>query len=174
MSSQQPDKRHKCQALAASLAVGMMFITASSPVLGQPSTSADDPKRLTEQARSALQTGDFSTAESLFKRGLAIVEGKSGAESPTLLPSLDGLGYVYQTRGRFAESELFFKRALAIRDKTFGREHPDTAATLNNLASLYQAQGRFAESELSLKRALAIQEKVLGSSHPSTALHSKT
>ena len=110
----------------------------------------------------------YTEAEPLYKRALAIYEEVQGARHPDTAMSLNNLGMLYYTQGEYAEAEPLYKRALAIYEEVQGARHPDTARSLNNLAALYYTQGKYAEAELLLKRALTINEQILGPTHPDT------
>lgn len=111
----------------------------------------------------------YSLAEPLFQRALAIREKVLGAEHRETATSLNNLGALYDDLGIYEQAEPLYKRALVIRERVLGTEHSGTATSLNNLALLYKRQGKYEEAEPLYKRALAIDEKVLGAEHPETA-----
>jgi class 3 adenylate cyclase/tetratricopeptide (TPR) repeat protein len=113
--------------------------------------------------------GEFSTAEELCKRALAIREKALGPEHPNVADSLSNLALGYREQARYEEAEPLYKRARAIREKALGLEHPDFAHSLNNLAHVYWCQGRNEEALPLYQRALAIREKALGPEHPLVA-----
>jgi CHAT domain-containing protein len=116
----------------------------------------------------------YTEAEPLLHRVLAIWEHVFGSTHPTVALGLNNLAFVYRDLGRYAEAELLFRRALAIREQLLVPTHPDLAHSLHSLAELYHAQNRYAEAEPLYRRALAIREHALGPSHPDVAasLHS--
>ncbi|MDP3284559.1 MAG: CHAT domain-containing protein, partial [Desulfobacterales bacterium] len=114
--------------------------------------------------------GDYSKAEPLYKRALAVAEKVLGPEHPNTALSLNNLAMLYESLGDYSKAEPLYKRALAINEKVLGPEHPDTAQSLNNIAGLYCSLGDYSKAEPLYKRALAIKEKVLGSEHPDTAI----
>jgi tetratricopeptide (TPR) repeat protein len=149
-----------------------------------------------EQAHLALQKGQTSDAEALFRKVLSggkekaaeaayrlgqLAEGridyrsayqyyKQAAElQPDNPLYLNAAGKIDDTIGRYSEAEPLYQRALAIVVKTLGPEHPEVATCLNNLAALYDAQGKYAQAEPLCQRALAIKEKALGPEHPHLA-----
>ena len=113
--------------------------------------------------------GNYTEAELLFKRSLAISEKALGPEHPAVATNLNNLAGLYDAQGKYAQAEPLFRRALAIFEKALGPEHPAVATSLNNLGMLYGAQSDYAKAEPLNKRALAIREKVLGPEHPAVA-----
>jgi tetratricopeptide (TPR) repeat protein len=113
--------------------------------------------------------GEYTEAEPLFRRALAIREKTFGPDHRGTAASLNNLALLYMDRGRYAEAEPLYRRALAIHERVSGAGHPDTATSLNNLAGLYANQGRYAEAEPLYRRALAISERASGAGHPDTA-----
>ena len=100
--------------------------------------------------------GQYTKAEPLYKRSLAIDEKKLGAEHPSVATSLGNLADLYRTMGQYAKAEPLYKRSLAIREKKLGAEHPGVAMSLNNLGVLYKSMGQYAKAEPLYLRSLAI------------------
>ena len=71
--------------------------------------------------------GDYTKAEPLLGRALAIKEKALGPEHPDTATSLNNLAGLYWLMGDYAKAEPLLQRALAIREKAVGAEHPDTA-----------------------------------------------
>ena len=112
----------------------------------------------------------YTQAELLYQRALAIYEKALPSDSSDTATILNNLANLYRSQGRNEEAEPLYQRALAIDEKTLPPDHPDTATTLHSLAYLYQNQGRDEEAEPLYQRALAIKEKVLGTEHPSIGI----
>ncbi len=129
-----------------------------------------------EAARLLNQAGSYSyvhaqytEAEPLYQRALAIREKKLGADHPDTAQSLNNLAELYRSQGKYEQAEPLYQRALAIREKKLGADHPDMAQSLNDLALLYHSQGKYEQAEPLYQRALAIREKKLGADHPDMA-----
>jgi tetratricopeptide (TPR) repeat protein len=120
-------------------------------------------------ARFYESQSQFSTAEPLYVRSLAISEQELGANHPATATSLNNLAGLYRSMGRYTEAEPLHVRSLAIREQELGANHPDTAASLNNLALLYESMGRYAAAEPLYVRSLAIYQEVYGENHPEIA-----
>jgi tetratricopeptide (TPR) repeat protein len=115
------------------------------------------------------ERAQYTEAEPLYVRALAIRERQLGAEHPYTAHSLNNLAMLYYNQGKYAEAELLYMRALQTYEQHLGIEHPDIARSLNNLALLYDSQGKYAEAESLYVRALSIYERQLGAEHPDTA-----
>jgi CHAT domain-containing protein/Tfp pilus assembly protein PilF len=157
---------------------------------GTGAGAAASAQQLLTQAQAATAQGDYTQAEALHRRALAVHEKELGPEHPTTLATLTNLGNVMLLEGKYKEAERVFRRVLAAREKVLGPEHPDTAVSLNNVANaLFEqfkqdemnappsrrlrvgalAVQQTSETEDLYRRALAIQEKQLGPEHPSVA-----
>lgn len=113
--------------------------------------------------------GQYSLAETLYKRLLAIREKSLGLDHPDLAMTLNALGWLYNIQERYDKAEPLLKNALAIREKALGPDHPDVAESLVSLAGLYKYQGQFTLAETYLKRSLVILGKAHGPDHPDVA-----
>lgn len=116
-----------------------------------------------------LARADFSKAEPLIRRALAIDEHSYGAEHPDVATQLNNLAQLLKETNRLAEAEPLMRRALAIDEQSYGTEHPAVAIRLNNLASLLLETNRLVEAEQLMRRALAIDEQSFGTEHPCVA-----
>src|SRR5271157_1049177 len=80
----------------------------------------DDPAALNGTARSLMQAGDYSGAEPLFRRALAIDEKALGPDHPDVARDLNNLAMLLYARGDYAGAEPLMRRVLAINEKTLG------------------------------------------------------
>ncbi|HSB09400.1 MAG TPA: CHAT domain-containing tetratricopeptide repeat protein [Blastocatellia bacterium] len=109
--------------------------------------------------------GDFSRAEPLYQRALAIyLKLSNNAELPgkaaeNVATTLNNLAELYRTKGDFARAEPLYLRALQIYVKMLGPEQTGAATVLNNLAELYRLKGDYSRAEPLFHRALAIYTK---------------
>lgn len=113
--------------------------------------------------------GQYTQAEPLLQRALAIYEKNLGPDHPDIATTLNHLARIYQDQGRYRDAEPLLRRALAIDEAMSNSDHLSTATTLHNLAWLYLLQYRYRDAEPLLQRALAIREPTLGPNHPDTA-----
>jgi len=102
--------------------------------------------------------GNYSQAQPLYQRSLAIREKALGKEHPNVAQSLNNLAELYQAQGNYSQAQPLYQRSLAIREKALGKEHPDVATSLNNFAALYQAQNDIPRAIEFLNRGSNIQE----------------
>jgi tetratricopeptide (TPR) repeat protein len=132
-----------------------------------------------------FQAGNYTMAEPLVQKALAIREQALGPEHPEVAQSLTRLATIYYTQRRYTEAEPLFLRALAIQGKWLTPERLSSMLALNQLvtayrardfilsltqlAILYEAQGRYAEAEPLFLQVLTITEKMLGPEHPNVA-----
>ncbi len=112
---------------------------------------------------------NYSEAEPLFCRSLAIREQQLGPLHPDVAQSLNNLAELLRAQGKYDEADPLSRRSLAIREQQLGPEHPDVALSLNNLAELLRTQGKYIEAEPLYRRSLAIREQQLGPEHPDVA-----
>jgi tetratricopeptide (TPR) repeat protein len=118
-----------------------------------------------------LNRAQYSDAEPLMRRALAINKESFGAGHPQVARALNNLAQFLKDTNRRAEAEPLMRRALAITEASFGNDHPNVAIHLNNLASLLQDTNRLAEAEPLMRRALAIAKESFGNDHPNVAIH---
>ena len=131
-------------------------------------SGANYAQALSLQGTVLYELGQYSEAEPLFRRALALNTKVRGEKHPDTIISLINLAVSFDRQGRYAESEPIRRRALALRTEVLGEKHPDTISSLNNLASSLNELGRAAEAEPLYRRALALSTEVLGEKHPVT------
>jgi tetratricopeptide (TPR) repeat protein len=121
-------------------------------------------------ARWLYNRCEYSEAELLLRRALAIDEEHSGPDHPSVATSLNNLAELLRETNRPLDvAEPLVRRALAIDEQFLGIDNPSVARDLNNLALLLRRMNRPAEAEPLLRRALEINEKSFGGYHPSVA-----
>lgn len=128
---------------------------------------------LTQTGAYLRERGQYTEAEPLLLRSLAIRKQQLGETHPDTATSLNDLANLYRQQGKYEQAEPLYQRALAIREQQLGETHPDTAKSLSNLAILYAEQGKYKQAEPLLQQALTLQEQHLGLQHPAiaTSLH---
>ena len=121
---------------------------ASAELINRWGFEFPEAARLLNNAGSYMsQRGNYTEAEPLLERSLAIWEKALGPEHPDVAQNLNNLALLYHAQGRYEKAEPLLERSLAIWKKSLGPEHPDVAQSLNNLANLYDAQGRYKKAE---------------------------
>jgi len=90
---------------------------------------------------------NYTAAESLYKRALAMVEKTVGPEHPDVGGNLNHLAALYRDQGSYAAAEPLYKRSLTIAENAFGPEHPNVGAALVNLAGLYHDEENYAAAD---------------------------
>jgi tetratricopeptide (TPR) repeat protein len=126
--------------------------------------------RLLEHAGCYLrERGQYSQAEALLERALALCEQVQGPGHLDTAALLSSLQWLYHLQGRYDQAEPLMRQALKIREKALGPQHPTTADAYNDLAFLLVAQGKYEQAESLYQRALLIMEQVFGPKHRETA-----
>lgn len=111
----------------------------------------------------------YTQAEALYLRAVAIDEKASGSDSVEVADDLDGLASIYEAQSQYEKAMNHYERVLQIREKALGKEDPEVAETLYNIALILVVQSRYQQAESLLARALAIREKTLGPEHKDVA-----
>jgi tetratricopeptide (TPR) repeat protein len=133
----------------------------------------DDPATLNNLALSLQHIGDYTTAEPLYRKALAVDQKALGPDHLYVATSLKNLAELLKHKGDYAGAEQLYRRALAIDEKMLGPDHLDVASDLDNVAGLLKHKGDFAGAEPLYRRALAIYEKALGPDSPWTRATSR-
>jgi len=115
-----------------------------------------------------IAKGQYSDAESIFRKVVKERERALGPEHPDTLSARQMLGVALDQEGKYAESEAEHRAVLKLREKELGPEHPDTLITRISLTYDLSFQGKYAEAESECRALLKLQEKVLGPEHPDT------
>jgi tetratricopeptide (TPR) repeat protein len=82
--------------------------------------------------------GDYTEAEPLYRRALAIDEKVLGPDHPEVANTLNNLAVLLEARGDYTEAEPLYRRALAIDEKALRPNHPTTRLDQENLDRLLQ------------------------------------
>jgi len=112
--------------------------------------------------------GDFTRAQLLFERSLAIREKTCGLDNQATAQSLESLSVLLHDQGEIATAKKYCTRALAIREKILDPDDREIATSLSNLSLLLQDEGDFVGARKLIERSIEINEKALGPDHPET------
>ena len=112
-----------------------------------------------------VKMGNFSDAESLYKRELDTVEKESGKDSRKTARPLTSLGELYIRIGEFAKADSICNRSLDISGKSLGQGTVETGRSLTCLGDLHQALGDFAKAEQFYQQSM----DTIGSNDPEFA-----
>jgi len=112
---------------------------------------------------------EWTRAEGVMRRALAIAEQTHGRDHFKVAISLNNLAGLCQATGRLPEAIGLFRRALTISEKHYGSDHPEVALRLNNLAGVLYDTNCMEEAEPLFRRALAIREATCPPLHPDIA-----
>jgi tetratricopeptide (TPR) repeat protein len=108
-----------------------------------------------------MAQGSPTKAELLYRRALALLEKRSGPDSPETAAAVAYLAEACAMSGKAAEADKLLRRSLSSAEKD-PRRHAEIAARLSELAALERALGRDDEAAAAYRRALAVTEKALG------------
>jgi eukaryotic-like serine/threonine-protein kinase len=136
----------------------------------QNEDTTDLARSLNELATAHYYLGRLSTADSLYKRALAMDRELYGAVHPLVADDLYSLGLVQHDLGQDSEAEQYYRQALEIDQSWYGKEHPDTALIMAAVGQSLIYQGRYDEAAPVLQEAIAIQERIFGKVHPQVAM----
>jgi eukaryotic-like serine/threonine-protein kinase len=138
----------------------------SNELAGQPEVEADLSGQL---GWTYHKIGEYSKAEDMLRRAVALRRKESGNESAPLADSLNKLGVTLWRESKLTESENVQREALSIRRKLFGKDSAQAAESLNNLALVVFSRGKPAEAEGMLRKVLATRRKLLGNENADVA-----
>jgi CHAT domain-containing protein/Tfp pilus assembly protein PilF len=127
---------------------------ASSPV--------NPPQYLPALANLAalrVDKGDFTGAETLYRRVLPLQEKAFGPEDPQTLTTHFNLAVLRANLGDYAQAAQMHESVLAQREKALGPDHPSVALSLRNLARTYTARGDLPQAITTLSRANEVIER---------------
>ena len=111
---------------------------------------------------------DYSHAQPLIERALALREQSFGARSAQAALALAALGNLYVNAGRHDKALPLHLRALSISEEVEGPQSPLTAVALSNTAATYRVTGEYVRAISFYLRALEIMERGAGKSDPRT------
>jgi VWFA-related protein len=124
-----------------------------------PTGSVDDENAPDDAAKLA-------TAESLYRRVLALQEKTFDAGNNRLVDVLQNLGEVQHAEGKPAQAEESYARAVGIIEGSFGKKDLKLAGPLQHMADLKVEEERYSEAGELYGRALQIRETRLGENDP--------
>jgi tetratricopeptide (TPR) repeat protein len=119
--------------------------------------SVEAAKSLETLALLYIGQHQYSAAEPLLHRALAIREKVHGTDHFDNASTLEHLGNLYQRQGNPLEAERAYQRSIEIERKVAARGVA-MPRVLRNLADLYGNQGRYNEAGALYQESLAIAE----------------
>ncbi|MFK0117757.1 alpha/beta fold hydrolase [Streptomyces sp. NPDC090994] len=109
-----------------------------------------------EKARIALESGDYSTAESDLRAIVTARQELLGAEDRRTLASRHKLARSILEQFRFDEAERLLRSVAESEMRVHGPDHSDTVTVRHSLARAMFALGRTSEAEAELREILRI------------------
>jgi tetratricopeptide (TPR) repeat protein len=120
--------------------------------------------RCKELAQKAVETGNYSQAETMWLRAL-YEANQFNARDSRLAFTLDNMASFYFSIGRFEQAEMFCTQALEQLKSIFGQSHIRVANCMNNLAGILYNQKRYKDAEPYCVRVLVTYEGIYGPDH---------
>jgi tetratricopeptide (TPR) repeat protein len=124
-----------------------------------PPTHEDAAWLLSDVGMRRHHLAEWSLAEPLYRRALAIDEQSYGNCGPMVSMDINNLAVLLPATNRLAEAKPLMRRSLAIREKSWGARHPSTANGQVNFGQLLLDLGREQEAEALLRQALDVWEQ---------------
>lgn len=93
------------------------------------------------------ESGDYESAELLYRKALSQQEVSLGEDHPSLAVDLYNLGLLCFAMEKFSDAESLLMRAWSIERHHYGATHPCTQATLEALSDVYYDADRNVEME---------------------------
>lgn len=117
---------------------------------------------------TAVDRGDYATAEELYLRADSILVAHPAA-LPSQRASIQfGLSKVFSTTNRLADARTAAGRRVGLVTEAFGPEDPNTAAALVFLADVFDMSGHDEAAIAIYGKAAATLERALGEEHDAT------
>lgn len=124
-------------------------------------TKVTEPLLITAANRLALEygkRGDFSRAEQILSRSIALCRDSQGPDRMQLAASMNNLALLYMQEKKYGKAEPLFQSSLILQQDILGKSDPHFAGSINNLATLYYEQRRFKDALPLYERALMIYQ----------------
>jgi CHAT domain-containing protein/Tfp pilus assembly protein PilF len=148
------------------------LLAAGSAARAQPEPAEADLQAATRRAEALSKQGKVDEAIEAYRRAVSLAARVYGREGDLrVVPLLNDLAALYQSRVKYEQAEFLYRRALRIREDNLDANHADVVTSLNNLAVLYDEQGQYAKAEPFFRRGLRITEARLGKDHPDVAAY---
>lgn len=117
----------------------------------------------------AFFSGDYPTAERLWRTALETRRAALGEEHVDTAETMNNLANLLQTVGDYAAALPLYESSLAARERLLGADDPLVGKSLNNLATLLTNTGEYARALPYAERSLAVKQAGLGEDHPQVA-----
>lgn len=109
-----------------------------------------------------LDQRDYSRAEPLLRRSLAVLQGSPDVPQERVALALDSLAELYRRENKIAMAEDAWMRELTIHRQVFGTYHPQTAVVMERLAETWSLEGDFDKARDWSRQSLEIMQGKFG------------
>ncbi|KAL8148441.1 uncharacterized protein LOC141708288 [Apium graveolens] len=117
---------------------------------------------LTHMGSMYTTLGKFESSMHVYKRALAIIEGRYGNNSTLLVTPLLGVGKVLGLIGRATKATDMYHRAITVLETNMGAESEQLVLPLFALGNLLMKEGKTTDAENAFNRTLNIYKKLYG------------
>ena len=149
------------------LFLGFLFLIGAG-VVGVTLLRVNGWQTATLTAESALEVGDYETAELAATEALGATSAFSPVDIRTLR-SQTNLASALRGQHRFDEAMAIYDRMMLVLTEEYGAQNYALAAPLRALAEIDAAQSRFAEARPRLERAVELSQVALPPNDPELA-----
>lgn len=124
---------------------------------GKSETLRKNPSSTTlrSMARVYMAYGEYTKAQPLAEKALALAKTKESSDSELAMCLID-LATLYTYQGKLGQAEEMCKKGLQLQKKILYKKHPHLAYTLRILSSIYYEQGEYSKARFVLDDAVAI------------------
>ncbi|NGP89472.1 serine/threonine-protein kinase [Fodinibius halophilus] len=122
------------------------------------------------KAANEKELDNFAAAESLYKKGINILEKLENRPDSLYSGSLSNLALLYEEIGKHPKAIPIHKKAVALDKKRYPEGHKEIGISLNHLAVAQEKNGAFQKALKNHKKSLEIFNDKLGKGHKRTAI----
>jgi serine/threonine protein kinase len=143
--------------------VALDVLTRAVGILSQPGAPQENLLfSLDSLSTTNFNLGNFSLAESLSKRALAIARRIYAPSNPLIAEELMNIGSIRFQQQRFDEAGRYYGDALQSIRKWYGEDSAFYASAAAFLGQVRVKQKRYPEAQALLRQAVALHEKYYG------------
>jgi tetratricopeptide (TPR) repeat protein len=121
-----------------------------------------DGLRLVRQAQAHFARREFTQAEQLFLRGLAILQETVGEDDLNVTVCLNNLGMLYHILGDDARAEPLLRQVVEVRRRVLGEQDARYLHSLQDLAEFYRSCNNLEQAAVWQGQADAVEKRIAG------------
>ena len=167
-----PIDRDKLRELEKTVAPGGLNLDQMALTLPQEEGAEDESDKqeavgaaMYRLAESYFEQADYSEAQKVYEKILAIKQKQLGAQDPGLVDDLNKLAEVLWVQGNYRAAEPFVRRSVSILESAQPMDMLKLSESVRTLAGLYFKQGKYEPCLPLLEHALMMKRMELGEEH---------